>query len=595
MPLRHRIIASLLSALLALAPAAPVPVLSMVAGAAVTVWPDTAEARASSSGGRSSSGGYSRPSRTPSFSTGPSTSRVPSVGGGGFGSGSSSGGYSRPPSSGGYARPQTSPSVGTPSTAPQSGSDLSVSRRSSSEALERYRAQQERERTPPVTAPPPTTAQRPDSGSGWNWGGGGGSWGGSWGTGWGQRRSGGTYPTAGYPGGPYAPGGWYGGWRAPGWASGGSPTFGIWSGIFLWYLLDNLSRPGYADWFHNHQGDPGYGQWRSEAERRAQNDPELRQRLDDLDARLRAQEGKPRDPNYLPPDVPPNVAQAQSSESQSSADSRAAQAPAPQPSSSGGRGFGLVAVLVLLAVGGVVAVIVLRRRSASSGQGASTMNRSPLGTAANIIRNKVTGAKYEPSLFRVGMTITLDPTPFLLAGTATKVTPPSGAGGDTLVSVEAVGKLQDGDVVLHRLYLQGGKGFFQIHLGADGTPDECRWFSQLDEVHPADAEEWDFWLSETEGMIGYPQFQTKDGKLYDRRWTPGTGQVRPITFNETLTDHRGSRTRRLTAMLYSASTGAADPAPETEYVLVAAIEDMGQAWVDVRAGIDVNPASLSLA
>jgi len=577
MPFRHRILASLLSVLLACAPVAPGPALSGLSGTALSValgsavvaWPDTAEARAGSSS-RGSSGGYSRPSRTPSFSTGPSSSsRVPSVGG-----------YSRPSTSGGYARPSAPPSYGSPGTAPQGGSDLSLSRRSSGDALQRYRAQQERERTPPVTAPPPSTAQRPSSGSGW-----GGGWGGNWTSGWGSRRSGGTYA----PSGPYAPGGWYGGWTAPGWAYRSAPRFGVWDGLFLWFLLDNLTRPGYADWFHNHQGDPGYGQWRAEAERRAQDDPDLRRRLDDLDARLREQESQPRDPNYLPPGVPKEVAQADTASSVT--DARASQE---QAQESGDIGFGSVVVLLLLVGAGGYAFYALRRRSAPT-QGSSSMNRSPLGTAANIIRNKVSGAKYEPSLFRVGMTITLDPTPFLLAGGTTKVTPPSGAGSDTLVSVEAVATLKDGDVTLHRLYLQGGQGFFQLHLGPDGSPDECRWFSALDEVHPADAEEWGFWLDDREGMIGYPQFQTKDGKLYDRRWSRGDTRVQPLAFEETLTDHRGSRTRRVTAMLYSAPTGAADPAPETEYILVSAIEDTGQAWVDIRAGIDINPASLSLA
>jgi hypothetical protein len=48
-------------------------------------------------------------------------------------------------------------------------------------------------------------------------------------------------------------------------------------------------------------------------------------------------------------------------------------------------------------------------------------------------------------------------------------------------------------------------------------------------------------------------------------------------------------------MLYGAETGAAAPAPPTEYVLVAMVEELGQAWVEVHAGIDVNPAALSLS
>ena len=89
-----------------------------------------------------------------------------------------------------------------------------------------------------------------------------------------------------------------------------------------------------------------------------------------------------------------------------------------------------------------------------------------------------------------------------------------------MISVEAVGLLRDGAVLLHRLYLPGGKAFFQLHLGAGGQPDECRYFSRLDEVTPADGQEWGAWLDPAEGMIGWPSFQTKDGKMYGRVWAP---------------------------------------------------------------------------
>ena len=55
-----------------------------------------------------------------------------------------------------------------------------------------------------------------------------------------------------------------------------------------------------------------------------------------------------------------------------------------------------------------------------------------------------------------------------------------------------------------------------------------------------------------------------------------------------------SERRRLQAMLYGAPTGGAAAAPQTEYILVSAIEAEGQAWVEVDAGIDINPAALQL-
>jgi hypothetical protein len=52
--------------------------------------------------------------------------------------------------------------------------------------------------------------------------------------------------------------------------------------------------------------------------------------------------------------------------------------------------------------------------------------------------------------------------------------------------------------------------------------------------------------------------------------------------------------RNLQAMLYGAPTGGSAAAAQTEYILVSAIEAEGQAWVEVDAGIDINPAALQL-
>lgn len=48
-------------------------------------------------------------------------------------------------------------------------------------------------------------------------------------------------------------------------------------------------------------------------------------------------------------------------------------------------------------------------------------------------------------------------------------------------------------------------------------------------------------------------------------------------------------------MLYAAPTGLPDPAPPTEFILVSAMQDDGRAWVEIRAGIDINPITLQLA
>jgi hypothetical protein len=218
-----------------------------------------------------------------------------------------------------------------------------------------------------------------------------------------------------------------------------------------------------------------------------------------------------------------------------------------------------------------------------------------LHSAAAILKHMLSGEGYTPSLFRVGMTMTLDPTPFILAASATKVPVPEVSGSNLLVSVEAVGRLGTGEATLYRLYLPDAKGFFQLHLDASGHPDECRFFAPIDEVNPASAAEWSFWIDDAEGMIGWPEFQTKDGKIYHRAWAPGSTRIAPRQLAEARAELAGTRTVSHEAMLYAAATGAADPAPATEYILVSLIEAGGQSYIAIDAGIDVNPAALSLA
>lgn len=549
--MRPWLTSALLSLSLAVSPGTLAP--ALVAGGVVAVAdPAPAEARAPS---RSSSG-YSRPggsSRTPSFSV-PSAPRAPSSG------------------SGGYRRPSLSPSPGIrPSPSLPSPADRELSRRQSGEALERYRL----DRQPPAARPlPPIAPTTPPPGA---------------------RRHGQSEEWAGYRNGSNwgRGGGWGGwapgrGWTPPGYATNSPPRFGIWDGLFLWFMLDNLTRAGSTDFFHNHRDDPGYAQWRAEAERRAETDAELRSKLDQLDTRLIEKQDQPRDPNFLPPDVPREVAVAEDSARPGGAASDGGEG-----DGGGGMESGIV-IAVLLVGGGIFVLLWLARRRHSLRAAGAAPTPGPVGMAGKILRKSVSGERYTPSLFRVGMTLTVDPTPFILAGGAIKPSPPE-AGGSGLVSVEAVGSLTADGTTLHRLYLPGGRSFFQVHLGADGRPDECRYFSALDEVAPANQEEWAFWLDPAEGMIGWPEFQTKDGKLYARQWAPGAARVAPRELTETRTDAAGERTRRLHAMLYAAPTGAAAPAPETEYVLLAAVEEAGQAWVEVHAGIDVNPATLSLA
>jgi hypothetical protein len=431
-----------------------------------------------------------------------------------------SGGYSRPgggSSSRGYVAPARRPSVGGAFGSGSAwGGDRSISRQTSSEALQNYRASQQSS-SPAFQTP----SRRPSSDP--------------IGAGWGipptQRRPDATGLPRTY--------------SAPAYGASGAGS-GFWSTAMLWTLLNSLSSPGNAAFFRDNQGDPRYAQWRAEAERAAQRDPEVAQKLADLDRAL-----------AQAPNARQTAAAANISDNEGSA--------------------GLVLAGILL--GGTALVLFWLRRHAT-GRSGGAAGASPGHTGSTTSR------------FRVGMTLPMDPAPFLLAAGLTKVTPPPGGG--SLISVEALGLVRDGAASLYRLYLPARASFFQLHLGPDGAPDECRYFSTLDQVAPASEQEWGFWLDPSDGMIGWPEFQTKDGKVYSRAWAPGNHRVSPRQQDETLQDVGGTTRRRIQAMLYGAPTSAAPPAPAAEYVLVSAIEQAGQAWVEICAGIDINAASLSL-
>jgi len=348
-------------------------------------------------------------------------------------------------------------------------------------------------------------------------------------------------------------GGWGGGAYGPGY-SGTAPRFGVWDAVLAWSLLNSLSRPQSVAFFQENRGDPGYAQWRAEAERKAANDPAVAQKLAELDTLMAQSKAQPVRPGAPPPST---------------------------------AGSGSIIVVVVFG-GAVLAGLWLLRRRAPLGAGAGPtgMTGARFGGASQAA---LSGSAARS--FRVGMTFPVDPSPFVLAAGVTKVKPPE-AGG--MISVEAVGFINDGGVALYRLYLPGRAAFFMLHLGQDGAPDECRYFSLLDQIAPASADEWGFWLDPRQGMIGWPQFETKDGKTYDRVWAPGGARIPPRQQVETLQDVGSTTERKLQAMLYGARTGAPPPAPAIEYVLVCAVEQANEAWIEVYAGIDFNPAALAL-
>ena len=185
----------------------------------------------------------------------------------------------------------------------------------------------------------------------------------AWGTAPLQRRP----PPSGWGGGAYAPS--YG---------GSAPRFGAWDAVLAWSLLNSLSRPQSVAYFQDNRSDPRYTQWRAEADRTAANDPAVAKKLAELDTLMAQSKAQPTSSPTTPP---------------------------------GSDGSGAILVVVFAGGAVLVGLWLLRRRAAA------VAGAGPTGAAHGLSSGPtppgLTGSA--ASRFRVGMTIPLDPAPFLLA------------------------------------------------------------------------------------------------------------------------------------------------------------------------------------
>jgi hypothetical protein len=241
-----------------------------------------ARVRHSFSGSHSGSGsyGFGAPSRTPDIMAPPAASGsgkygfgatapspAPAPGAASSSSGSARYGY------GGAAPGQAAGSLG----APMSRSDAGLSRQASSAAAQRYRGEEAARFARPASSSGYEAPVRParfysDYGS------------------YARSRD-----------------GFYGGWSRPPYLYQSRPSFGVWDALFMWWMLDSLTSHSHDRWFYDHQDDPGVGEWRTEANRLAADNADLRQKLADLDARTAGMAG-PRDAASMPDDVKPEIA-----------------------------------------------------------------------------------------------------------------------------------------------------------------------------------------------------------------------------------------------------------------------------------------------
>jgi len=79
-----------------------------------------------------------------------------------------------------------------------------------------------------------------------------------------------------------------------------SPSFGMWDSIALWYMLDNIGNRNQYAMMYNHQNDPGFQEWRREANRLSADNAELKAQLAMMDKNVSSMKGTPINESYVP-------------------------------------------------------------------------------------------------------------------------------------------------------------------------------------------------------------------------------------------------------------------------------------------------------
>ena len=122
-----------------------------------------------------------------------------------------------------------------------------------------------------------------------------------------------------------------------------------------------------------------------------------------------------------------------------------------------------------------------------------------------------------PLNLRMNALVEISEVDFLLGNADIKIQHPTGRG-----AVAAYGVAKIFRSTVHRFYLdfQDDQDYLlQIVVGENQDIEECKLFWSADTVYPDD---WDFWLNENTGYVGYSVFDTSDKTRYYRIWeNPG--------------------------------------------------------------------------
>ena len=212
-----------------------------------------------------------------------------------------------------------------------------------------------------------------------------------------------------------------------------------------------------------------------------------------------------------------------------------------------------------------------------------------------------------PFNLRVGSRIRFSEAPFLLAGDEFGVAHP---GEESLVAGYSENEWAGLKTFhIHARDRAGGGQTLLLFVMADTAVDELYLFTEqtriplhyagLDEV-PQDGDEVkaaDFWIGESEGIIGMPLFHTPDELTYHRLWdADNDARIPPLAFREQIqTDPYGehrSTVDHLGEMLYARAVEGAGGELD-EYLLPTVEKDDDGFRVRVHVGMALSTTDLS--
>ena len=187
-----------------------------------------------------------------------------------------------------------------------------------------------------------------------------------------------------------------------------------------------------------------------------------------------------------------------------------------------------------------------------------------------------------PFGLRLGGVAEFDETPFILA---TALDPNLPAAPETKQIIEARLWFERNAVRSDWFVLADGETSIFV-VSERRTPVDIFVLRKADEIHPADEDDWRFWLSEEDGFIGLPAIETPDGIEFSRIWEPGEERIEPYAYEETFVDKDGASEQvRRDCMMYARPIDPEEADETLEFLLVSCIEADDEAWVEIHRGI----------